>query len=147
MENSISQRVKIYCKFKSIKISAFEKKCGLSNGYVNGITRGIGESKLKTISLNFPDLNLSWLLTREGEMLKSNLAIGGDNIIQTVEGRNNQAIIIINKNKYSGKFAGIPEGTQLQYLMEQNRQLLQQNQKFQEHIDRLLGIIEDMSKK
>ena len=144
MENSISQRVKIYCKFKSIKISAFEKRCGLSNGYVNGITRGIGESKLKTISLNFPDLNVSWLLTGEGEMLKTNISIGGDNIVQTIEGDNHGTMI--GKGKYSGKFAGIPEGTQLQYLMEQNKQLLQQNQKFQEHIDRLLGIIEDMNR-
>lgn len=144
MENSISQRVKIYCKFKSIKISAFEKRCGLSNGYVNGITRGIGESKLKTISLNFPDLNVSWLLTGEGEMLKTNISIGGDNIVQTIEGDNHGTMI--GKGKYSGKFAGIPEGSQMQYLMEQNKQLLQQNQKFQEHIDRLLGIIEDMNR-
>ena len=144
MENSISQRVKIYCKVKSIKISAFEKRCGLSNGYVNGITRGIGESKLKTISLNFPDLNVSWLLTGEGEMLKTNISIGGDNIVQTIEGDNHGTMI--GKGKYSGKFAGIPEGSQMQYLMEQNKQLLQQNQKFQEHIDRLLGIIEDMNR-
>ena len=78
-------------------------------------------------------------------MLKTNISIGGDNIVQTIEGDNHGTMI--GKGKYSGKFAGIPEGSQMQYLMEQNKQLLQQNQKFQDHIDRLLGIIEDMSKK
>lgn len=70
MENTINQRIKEFCKFKKISISAFEKQCNLSNGYVNGISRGIGSEKIKTISLSFPELNTEWLLTGMGEMIR-----------------------------------------------------------------------------
>ena len=142
MENTVKQRLIKYLDFKKVNKSEFARRINVSNAFVSSIRKSIQPDKIKRIALNFSDLNINWLLTGEGEMLKDT-SIGGDSIIQTGEGHN----AVINKNKYSGKFAGIPEGSQLQYLMEQNRQLLQQNQKFQEHIDRLLGIIEDMSKK
>lgn len=122
----------------------FCNRTGITKSFLSEMKNGkkqITEKTVRKISETL-NINILWLLTGEGEMLK-NTSIDGDSIIQTGEGHN----AVINKNKYSGKFAGIPEGTQLQYLMEQNRQLLQQNQKFQDHIDRLLGIIEDMSKK
>ena len=142
MENTVKQRLIKYLDFKKVNKSEFARRINVSNAFVSSIRKSIQPDKIKRIALNFSDLNINWLLTGEGEMLKDT-SIGGDSIIQTGEGHN----AVINKNKYSGKFAGIPEGSQLQYLMEQNRQLLQQNQKFQDHIDRLLGIIEDMSKK
>lgn len=145
--NEVSQKIKerllIFIEFKGLTKKRFEQITGLSNGYLNNFKGNLGGHKLECILTSFPELNKNWLLFGEGEMLKSETSIGGDSIIQTGQGHN----AVINKNKYSGKFAGIPEGSQLQYLMEQNKQLLQQNQKFQEHIDRLLGIIEDMSKK
>lgn len=141
---SVKDRIIEFIMFKNISVRAFENAIGVANGYFSHLVATPKTKIIQQILLKFPELNRIWLLTGEGEMLKSNLTIGGDNIIQTVEGHNNQAII--NKNKYSGKFAGIPEGSQMQYLMEQNKQLLQQNQKFQEHIDRLLGIIEDMNR-
>ena len=142
MENTVKQRLIKYLDFKKVNKSEFARRINVSNAFVSSIRKSIQPDKIKRIALNFSDLNINWLLTGEGEMLKDT-SIGGDSIIQTGEGHN----AVINKNKYSGKFAGIPEGSQMQYLMEQNKQLLQQNQKFQEHIDRLLGIIEDMSKK
>ena len=141
MENTVKQRLIKYLDFKKVNKSEFARRINVSNAFVSSIRKSIQPDKIKRIALNFSDLNINWLLTGEGEMLKDT-SIGGDSIIQTGEGHN----AVINKNKYSGKFAGIPEGSQMQYLMEQNKQLLQQNQKFQEHIDRLLGIIEKMSK-
>ena len=71
MESSIKQRLLSYIDNKGITVREFERACGMSNGYVRGIDTAIGERKLKSISLQFPELNISWLLTGEGEMLKS----------------------------------------------------------------------------
>ena len=52
---------------------AFEKKVGLSNGYVNNIRVSIQPDKLQMIVLQFPQLNAGWLMTGEGNMLKSGI--------------------------------------------------------------------------
>lgn len=69
METSVKQRLIQYIEYKNISIRSFERKCGLSNGYIRSIEQTIMPRKLKSISLQFPDLNQSWLLTGEGEML------------------------------------------------------------------------------
>lgn len=145
METTIKERVILFCRFKNLSIREFEKQCNVSNGYFNNLKNGgIAYNKMLIILESFPELNGDWLATGRGEMLKNDC--DGDTITQTVGGDNNGTMIGKSSGKYSGNFAGIPEGTQLQYLMEQNKQLLQQNQKFQEHIDRLLGIIEGMNR-
>jgi len=45
--------------------------CGLSNGYVNNIKKSIQPDKVQSIVLNYPDLNPGWLMTGEGEMLRT----------------------------------------------------------------------------
>lgn len=70
MESTINQRFTEYIKSLGMSIRKFEALNGLSNGYVKSVTRGIGEDKLKTISLQNPKLNIEWLLTGKGEMLK-----------------------------------------------------------------------------
>lgn len=69
METSVKQRLIQYIEYKNMSIRSFERKCGLSNGYIRSIEQTIMPRKLKSISLQFPDLNQSWLLTGEGEML------------------------------------------------------------------------------
>lgn len=59
-----------YIENMGITVREFERVCGMANGYVRGIDSSIGEKKLKTISLMYPNLNIEWLLTGEGEMLK-----------------------------------------------------------------------------
>lgn len=70
METTVKQRLIKFLKYKRISKSEFEKQCGMANGYVNSINKGFGSEKLKSITLNFPDLNRDWLLYGEGEMLK-----------------------------------------------------------------------------
>ena len=66
---SVKERIKEYCKYKNIPISTFEKKCKLSNGYVNGIRKGFSDAKLEVVLRTFPDLNRIWLITGDGNML------------------------------------------------------------------------------
>ena len=71
MQQSVKQRLIEYIKSKGLSQRRFESIVGLSNGYVNNISSGIGAAKLAEISRHFPDLSHSWLLTGEGPMLNS----------------------------------------------------------------------------
>ena len=59
-----------YLKEKNISQADFAIGIGASTGYVNAIAKTIGSDKLAIIREKFPDLNIGWLLTGEGEMLK-----------------------------------------------------------------------------
>jgi transcriptional regulator with XRE-family HTH domain len=70
---TIKERLIAYIKYLGIGQAKFEKKCGLSNGYINNIRRSISPEKLQTIALTNPELNTGWLMTGEGEMLRPSL--------------------------------------------------------------------------
>jgi phage repressor protein C with HTH and peptisase S24 domain len=69
METTIKERLVRFIKYKRLSQKRFEEAVGLSNGYVNNISKGIGAEKLQRILGSFPELNQDWLLTGEGEML------------------------------------------------------------------------------
>ena len=55
----------------TISRAAFERACGLSNGYVNNIKGNIGAKALESILRAYPTVNREWLLYGEGSMIKS----------------------------------------------------------------------------
>lgn len=67
---AVRDRLKAYLKEKNISQADFAIGIGASTGYVNAIVKTIGSDKLAIIREKFPDLNIGWLLTGEGEMLK-----------------------------------------------------------------------------
>lgn len=70
MGSPISERLKKFIDSQKISVREFERRSGLGNGYVSSIKFSILPSKLSNISLQFPNLNTTWLLTGEGEMLR-----------------------------------------------------------------------------
>lgn len=70
MENMAQTRLMQFIKTRGLTIAAFERKCGLSNGYVKNMKKGIGSNKVEDILRAFPELNRVWLVTGEGEMIK-----------------------------------------------------------------------------
>lgn len=52
-----------------ISQGGFEKKVGLSTGFVNNVGDGIRKRSLDKISAVYPELNTAWLLTGKGNML------------------------------------------------------------------------------
>lgn len=68
---TLKDRLLEYCQHTGVKISAFERRSGLSNGYFNQVKKEPSRSKISQIAAAFPDLNTDWLLTGEGEMLKT----------------------------------------------------------------------------
>lgn len=71
METTVKQRLIRFIKYKRLSQKKFEEAVGVSNGYVNNISKGIGADKLQRILGVYPELNQAWLLTGEGEMLNT----------------------------------------------------------------------------
>lgn len=81
MESAVKQRLVHFIKSMHLTQKAFEDRCGMSNGYVANIRKGIGDDKLLNIVQQFPQLNREWLLYGEGEMLKPQPQVVQSNII------------------------------------------------------------------
>lgn len=81
MSSTVRERLTEYLKVKKISKSAFGRAIGASSAFVTSIQKTIGADKIQAITLNYPDLNIEWLLTGEGEMLKGqsgNTIVTGD---------------------------------------------------------------------
>lgn len=68
---TVKDRLVAFIKHKGLSQSRFEKSVGLSNGFVNNISKGIGADKLQRILCVYPDLNSDWLLNGVGDMVIS----------------------------------------------------------------------------
>lgn len=65
----VKERLFSFIKYKGLSNLAFEKACGLSNGYLRNFKGNLGGDKLTGILSAFPELNQDWLLYGEGSML------------------------------------------------------------------------------
>lgn len=70
----IKNRLLEYLDFKHLSIREFERTCGLSNGLATRISATTNPSTLRKIESSC-DLNVDWLLTGEGDMLKANAPV------------------------------------------------------------------------
>ena len=70
MAETIKDRLKQLAHNKGLSIRSFEEKCGLGRGNISNMSQdgSIGSDKLSKIFDTFPDTNLYWLLSGEGEM-------------------------------------------------------------------------------
>ncbi len=69
------ERIKQFIDQEGISVSAFEKSVGFSNGAFASQLKNkktIGVDKLENILNNFPQLNPSWILTGEDDMILEN---------------------------------------------------------------------------
>jgi len=95
---NIKSRVSEYCERKNIALSKFEKLSGLSNGYFNNIKKRPSDEKIENIRRVFPDLNIEWLMTGEGEMLKGGGREGKIPLYDSVSiGGNNDAVANVDE--------------------------------------------------
>lgn len=85
---TLKNRVQQYCDRKNIAVSYFERCSGLSNGYFKPSTKRILDDKILKIRRAFPDLNVDWLQTGEGEMFNPSTTV----IIGNVTGNGNNFI-------------------------------------------------------
>lgn len=82
MEDTIKARLTAYLRYKGINKSEFGRIIGVSNAYISSIRKSIQPDKAEKIASSFPDLNIAWLMTGEGEMIKSNTGQDFDDKMQ-----------------------------------------------------------------
>lgn len=78
MERAIDRLLQFISYLKSTgneikNAKTFEEKCGLSNSYISNSKKGngsIGSDMIARIMSGFPQLNVEWLCSGKGEMLK-----------------------------------------------------------------------------
>jgi hypothetical protein len=100
METTVKTRIKEFIQFKGISTRAFEKSCGMSNGYVNALKEAPGAQVLQNILDAFPELSQAWLLKGVGSMILPNYqqkVESGENFTQhgdvTVNQTNDEALL------------------------------------------------------
>ena len=69
MEQSVKERIISFINYKGLSQRKFERLVGFSNGYLDKLRHAPSVEKTQIIIDAFPDLNRTWLLTGEGEML------------------------------------------------------------------------------
>ena len=70
MGSTLKERIIAFIEKMGFTKAQFEKNAGLSNGFVDKSGDNSRRSSLDKISKAYPQLNMTWLLTGEGEMLK-----------------------------------------------------------------------------
>ena len=78
---SVQERLDIFIKSKGLGRYQFERRVGLPQSYVANVRQAPHPQKVKMISDAFPELNIEWLITGKGEMIKQE----SDNYSRIVE--------------------------------------------------------------
>ena len=101
MEQNIKDRFIEFLKYLKIGQNKFEKNCNIGIGTINNIRDGISSPNLSKIIKTYPELNLDWLVSGEGEMLKSlHKEINVNNNDSKIINRKNSSTSIIDENKH-----------------------------------------------
>lgn len=66
---SIKDRLKSYLSYKNLSVRELERVCNISNGVLGRLTESTSPKTLRRIEEN-TDLNVDWLMTGKGSMLK-----------------------------------------------------------------------------
>lgn len=115
--NTLKDRLLQVIEKLGVTKSYFEKTVGFSNGFVDKSGDNTRKSSLDKISITYPNININWLLTGEGDMFIDNA-----NKIDDVKNIH----VIDNLSKALDEIA-------------EQRKLVS---KAQEQIDRLIGLLE-----
>jgi hypothetical protein len=86
MEN-IKSRLKIFLKHLEMGQNKFEAHVGIANGYIASKSVTVASDILEKIKIKYPELNIEWLVTGQGEMLRDDHSvtqIGDGNNINAV---------------------------------------------------------------
>ena len=71
MERTVKTRIQAFAEHIGLSCRELSVSMGASPGYINSISKSIAPDKLGSLSAQYPDLNIAWLLTGEGSMLLS----------------------------------------------------------------------------
>jgi hypothetical protein len=102
MDKNMKERLCEFLVYLGIGQTKFEENVGLSRGFVHRLTGNLTLKTLDKILAKYPELNLDWLKTGEGEMLKKNEVVEQKNkseneILLNIIEKQNQELKILNQ--------------------------------------------------
>lgn len=135
MENTVKERIVAFVKAEQVTAREFERRCGLSNGYVNNLKASPSSAVLQKILYAFPDLSQSWLLTGEGPMLSPVPADAAASVSSIVNGPHSSQAV--------GEGARAVNGEGVKECLEIMKRQQESISKLAETVDRLTRIISE----
>lgn len=135
--SNIKDRLTTYLKHARVTKVEFGRRIGVSNSYVTSMRKSMQPDKAEKIAAEFPDLNIEWLMTGEGEMLKPKSAADGEPPITTGEGS-----VLINSG---GSRVDTNSGAVIYKALDEIAEQRKLTAKAHEQIDRLLAIIDRLT--
>ena len=135
MDKSVKERIVEFAKAKQITVREFERRCGLSNGYVNAMRKGLGTEKLNNVLTAYPDLNRDWLVYGEGPMLSPVPADSAASVSSIVNGPHSSQAV--------GDGARAVNGEGVKECLEIMKRQQESISKLAETVDRLTRIISE----
>ena len=113
MGENFIERLQYYMKMKGINDNQMTIAAGLSIGLLGKLKKngkGMNSSNIEKILYSYPDLNATWLLTGEGEMLKTKRSpIASPSSEEPVP---EDKVIKNNSNRQTKSVEKLPEGSQ-----------------------------------
>ncbi|WP_459926494.1 hypothetical protein [Flavobacterium covae] len=115
----IKERLLYYAKNQGFKIESFLDSIGMTYGSFKGKAKegSLNSSAIAEIYTKYTDLNIGWLLTGNGEMLKTNITTEA---VQENSGIDYKELAEARKETIESK------NEQIQYLKEENARLKQE---------------------
>lgn len=112
--------MRLFIAFLNISERKFEIENGFYNGFVGKLNK-IDNGKIALLEKKYPNLNITWLLTGDGDMLKKEVTQQNNS-----EGNVQMYNYLSNKNNLNVTNNDIIRVLQdeVQYLKEQNKKLL-----------------------
>ena len=124
---TVPERFYAFMHFKQLKARTVEMECGLSNGYLGKQRKNkgsFGGNILRKIEQRFPELNMTWLLSGDGEMLNVKYREVNAQMVDTVEeesafyGSAQQAIIVLLKKQSEQMESALSDKQKLIQILE-----------------------------
>ena len=69
--SDVKQRLLDICVILNISARSFSTSIGMSPTYLTSLNKDITSAVLNNIYINYPNVNILWIITGEGEMLNS----------------------------------------------------------------------------
>lgn len=111
---NVKDRIKKFIEYQNLTVSRFEKSINASNGYINSIAKSIGLDKIENILEIYPNLNIEWLLTGNGQMLKNEANEYSEAI--PVTDKNVIQIPLVSQYAYAGYLGGFDDPQYIEAL-------------------------------
>ncbi len=73
---SVKERLALFLEEIGVNKSEFGRRIGVSSAFITSMRKSLQPDKVAAIRDKFPELNIDWLLTGEGEMLAASASAG-----------------------------------------------------------------------